>query len=136
MFKIGLNNFKGGGVGFGVGGTDRVCCGCGVHFVKYAFFTIKNALLLNFTGGSNSRSACPTIAASATEISHTRRPQVQITLSMLSPFVASKLGRIKVLNQSFTFSNILGHILFENVMVIGIPIDKRYFHEVKVFVTL
>ena len=41
LFKIGLNNFKGGGVGFGVGGTDRVCCGCGVHFVKYAFFTIK-----------------------------------------------------------------------------------------------
>ena len=51
LFKIGLNNFKGGGVGFGGrggGGGDRVCCGCGVHFVRYAFFTIKNALLLNY----------------------------------------------------------------------------------------
>ena len=115
--------------------TDfAVVVGC--ILLSMHFSQSKNALLLNFTGGSNSRSACPTIAASATEISHTRRPQVQITLSMLSPFVASKLGRIKVLNQSFTFSNILGHILFENVMVIGIPIDKRYFHEVKVFVTL
>ena len=29
-------------------GRESVCCGCGACFVWYAFFTIKNALLLNF----------------------------------------------------------------------------------------
>ena len=37
MYKIGPNKFMGGG---------RVCEG-GVFFVRYAFFTIKNARLLN-----------------------------------------------------------------------------------------
>ena len=36
------------GVSCGEGEHCRVRYGCGVHFVRYAFFTIKNALLLNY----------------------------------------------------------------------------------------
>ena len=47
MYKIGLNNFKGGGVGLegAVAGTEFavvvVCILFSMHFVRYAFFTIN-----------------------------------------------------------------------------------------------
>ena len=44
---LGGDGVRGGGVEGGGGCRDRACCGCGVLFVRYAFFTIKKALPLN-----------------------------------------------------------------------------------------
>ena len=51
LFKIGLNNLKGGGFGGrgdGLGAWIEFAVVVGCIFVWYALFTIKNPLLLNF----------------------------------------------------------------------------------------